>query len=174
MITRKRNSAALSNLLAELVRMEDETVADEEFLLFARGIVADYPFEGNDQLKAVLEYVRAHVGYQPDPSGTEMFTSPHRIMELIKQGVAVGDCDCVALFCVAICRALGYNAHIVLLDQTGGGFNHAACEVYSEAVGEKYYMDATRPEPMTIASTKMRDQPGGFLTPGYNLKLEVK
>lgn len=174
MLIRKRNSAELNNLVAELMRMEDETVADEEFLVFARSIVADYPFEGNDQFKAILHYVKLHVGYQPDPSGTEMFTSPHRMQELIKQGIAVGDCDCQALFCVAICRALGYNAHVVLLDQTGTGFNHAACEVYSETVGEKYYMDATRPEPLTIASTKMRDEPGGYFTPAYRVKLEVK
>jgi len=174
MITRKRNSAELNNLLAELVRMEDEVVVDEEFLVFARSIVADYPYEGHDQLKAVLEYVRSNVGYQPDPSGTEMFTSPHRMMELIKLGTAYGDCDCIALYCTAICRALGYNAHIVLLDQTGTGFNHAATEVYSESLGSKFYMDATRPEPLTIASTKMRNEPGSSLTPAYAIKLEVK
>lgn len=174
MITRKKNSAELNNLLAELVRMEDEAVVDEEFLVFARGIIADYPFEGNDQLKAVLEYVRSHVGYQPDPSGTEMFTSPHRTMELIKQGIAKGDCDCIALFGTAICRALGYNAHIILLDQTGTGFNHAAVEVYSESLGSRFYMDATRPEPLTIASTKMRNELGSRLTPAYKVKLEVK
>lgn len=154
--------------------MEDEVVVDEEFLVFARGIVADYPYEGHDQLKAVLEYVRSHVDYQPDPSGTEMFTSPHRMMELVKLGNAMADCDCMALFGTAICRALGYNAHIVLLDQTGTGYNHAAVEVYSESVRSKFYMDATRPEPLTIASTKTRDEPGSRLTPAYAVKLEVK
>ena len=174
MLTRLINSQGLSMVISEMQRMVNEAATDEEFLVFARSIVAESPFFGNDQLKTILEYVKSHVIYQLDPDDAELLTSPHRMMLQVKLGAAYGDCDCQAMFCVAICRALGYDAHIVLLDQTGLNYTHAAAEVYSGENKLWYYMDSTILEnPLSPASDKVVDEPGALYLPGYKRKLVV-
>ncbi len=46
-----------------------------------------------------------------------------------------GDCDDQSLMCVALYRALGMRANVVLLDRQGKGFDHAVCEVESPTLG---------------------------------------
>lgn len=177
MLTLKQ-SQAIEDIADRMRIFLEEIRTDEEFLEFARSIIADSPAYDNDQLKIILEYVRQNVQYVRDPAGTELLTSPHRMMLLIKQGAAYGDCDCIAIFCTAICRAIGYNAWIVLLDQKGNGYNHAACEVYSEATNLVYYMDPTLDdslhERILIAGSHTTDEPGSIFTLGYKYKMEVR
>src|SRR5271157_4813795 len=131
MILLQPHSAELNKEVADFQQMEADAETDQDFLEFSRNIISNFPFNKNDQLKAIKAYAYANIKYQPDPFGTELFTSPHRMMEMIQNGNAFGDCDCQAIFCTAVCRALGFNAHIVLIDQDGDGFNHAYSEVYS-------------------------------------------
>lgn len=180
MLTLKKDAATLNNIVADMSAYVHGVEADEPFLLWSRSIVANAPFAQFDQLSAILAFVRANVNYQPDPVGTELFTTPQRMMERIQAGQlddtnkAFGDCDCIAILCTAICRTLGYNSWIVLLDQTGNGYNHAACEVYSEETLLTYYMDPTIPNnPLSPASPGKDNEPAHQYTPGYIHKLEV-
>lgn len=180
MLTRWKNAGDINTIIQEMNRLVDETVGQEDFLEFARGIVQRSPFEGAEQIGVVKDYVSNLVKYQPDPQRAELFTSPHKMMELIYQGTAMGDCDDFAILCAAIYRALGYNARIVLLDQTGQGFNHAANHVYSESANLWYYVDATRSLKVAPASSKLQNEPGsallesqGIVAPHYKLKVEV-
>jgi transglutaminase-like putative cysteine protease len=180
MLTRLKNAGDINTIIQEMNRLVDETVGQQDFLEFARNIVIRNPFEGSEQISAVKDFVYTVVKYQPDPVRAELFTSPHKMMELIIQGDAMGDCDDFAIFCAAIYRALGYNARIVLLDQTGGGFNHAATQVFSESANLWYYVDATRSLKVAPASSRLQNEPGstllesqGIVAPHYKLKVEV-
>lgn len=168
MLTIKYGAGSISNICTEIRRLWKDAAADEDFLAFARSIVADSPYDANDQLKTILEYAMSNIHYQADPEQGELLTAPRKMMENIQKGVAFGDCDDMAIFCVAVCRALGYDAWMVLLDQSGGGYNHAACEVYSE---EKIrYMDPTIKEnPLGVDL-----EPGKEYMPRYVTKLEVR
>jgi hypothetical protein len=174
MLILKTDSQGLETFIQEAQRMLRESLANEEFMVFSRGIVASSPWENHEQLKVILEYARNNIRYQPDPVGIEMLTSPIRMMELIKTGKAFGDCDCIALFCTAVTRALGYESYIVLLDQENSGYNHAATEVLSDATGYFYYMDPTMAGPLSIVSGKPSESGNPISnSPGYVHKFEV-
>ena len=175
MILLQPHSAELTKEIADFQQMEADAESDEEFLAFARSIVSNSPFNQNEQLKAIKDYAYTNIKYQPDPFATELFTSPHRMMELIRAGNAFGDCDCQAIFCTAVCRALGYNAHIVLIDQEGTGFNHAYSEVYSEENGITYTLDSTIEGRLPAASPLLKNEPGGIYppSPAYKIKFVV-
>jgi Transglutaminase-like superfamily len=175
MILLQPHSAELNKEVTDFQQMEADAETDEAFLAFARSIVSAYPFSGNEQLTAIKKFAFVNIKYQPDPFATELFTSPHRMMELIQAGNAFGDCDCQAIFCTAVCRALGYNAHIVLIDQEGTGFNHAYSEVYSEETGITYTLDSTQEGPLVAASPLLKNEPGGIYppSPAYKIKFVV-
>ena len=175
MILLQPHSAELTKEIADFQQMEADAESDEEFLAFARSIVSNSPFDQNGQLKAIKDFAYSNIKYQPDPYATELFTSPHRMMELIQAGNAFCDCDCQAIFCTAVCRALGYNAHIVLIDQEGTGFNHAYSEVYSEETGITYTLDSTLDGPLVAASPLLKNEPGGIYppSPAYKVKFVI-
>ena len=172
MILLQPHSAELSKEVADFQQMEADAESDEEFLAFSRSIVSAFPYDQNDQLKAVKDYARTNIKYQPDPYATEMFTSPHRMMELIQTGTAFGDCDCQGIFCTAVCRALGYDAHVVFIDQDGNGFNHAYSEVYSTETDMTYTLDSTVDGPMVAASPRLKNEPGGINPPSPEYKVK--
>ena len=102
---------------------------------------------GND-ISAIYDWVKANLRYVPDPvrgmGDVELFISPARQVKDYNAGLAIaGDCDDFALLTVALCRAVGIRANIVLLDTIDNGIDHAIAEVYSEKLERWIMLDAT-------------------------------
>jgi transglutaminase-like putative cysteine protease len=112
----------------------DKTAQDMNFRDFALGIVQG----ANDPILKVHDWVKSNVKYVPDPIGSsgeqaELFTSPLRMMENYKAGIPLGeDCDGMAIMTVALLRAIGYKANVILLDTKNNGIDHAVARVYSD------------------------------------------
>ena len=140
----------------ELSRMLQESSERSDVRDFALAIT---PVYGEDQISAVYDYIKARIRYQPDPTYNELFIAPHRMIEMTKASKASGDCDDIGLFCAAIYRALGYDSRMVIIDQAGV-WDHAACEVYSDKIGEWIFIDPVSPLPKGMI-------------PDFNRRMEV-
>ena len=104
-----------------------------------------------DPISAIYDWVKTHVHYVPDPvSGTdtiELFISPVRMVKDFNAGTTIGgDCDDIALLITALYRSIGIQANMVLIDQTGHGYDHAYCEVFSEKLGKWINSDPSAPQ----------------------------
>lgn len=114
-------------------------------------IVLDNP--GVNPLISLHGWVREHVQYRDDPSMLypgevgELFISPVYMIKKFQGGEQLfGDCDDSALLLTTLYRCIGYDAHIVLLDTEGTGFNHSISMVNLE--GMTVYADATGNTPV--------------------------
>ena len=111
-------------------------------------------------IKAVHDWVSNNVAYVRDPivgdSEIELFISPVRMAKDYLAGKQLaGDCDDHALLTTALYRALNFDARVVLLSFSGGGWEHAVAEVYSEKLAQ-----TTNPW-LTIDST-VKEFPAGW------------
>jgi len=104
-----------------------------------------------DPISAIYNWVKTHVHYVPDPvSGTdtiELFISPVRMVKDFNAGTTIGgDCDDIALLTTALYRSIGIQANVVLVDQDGGGLDHAYCVVWSDKLQKWINSDPSAPE----------------------------
>ena len=102
----------------------------------------------SDKIAAVFNWTRAHMVYQHDPivdgQESEMLTSPNfQVLDYLKGTAIWEDCDGHAIFNTAIFRCLGMRSHVVIIDQTGGGYDHALCRVYSDIHQKWMYVDSS-------------------------------
>lgn len=138
-------NADLHDIRRELSRLMREGSQRMDVREFALSIAPDY---NNDQISAIYEYAKRNIQYIRDPDSTELFIASWKMIELIEQGKAAGDCDDMALFCASLLRSIGYETRIVLLDTTGQGIDHAICEVYSEKIGLWISVDVASEHPL--------------------------
>lgn len=138
-------NADLSDIRRELSRLMREGSQKMSVRELALSIAPSYD---NDQISAIFEYTKKNIPYQPDPSGAELFIAPWKMIELIEQGKAAGDCDDLALFCASLLRAIGYETRIVLLDTSGQGIDHAICEVWSDNASTWIIVDPSSAKPL--------------------------
>jgi len=111
-------------------------------------------------IPAMYDWLKAHYGYAPDPSGTfnldgrevyyeELLIAPSRIAEdYVTRGLTYQmDCDDMATMSAAMLRILGYETRIAVVSFAASGeLEHAYAEYYSE--------DAQRWVAFDLASTK--------------------
>ena len=99
----------------------------------------------NGDVPALYDWLKAHYGYAPDPSGTfnldgrethydELLIAPSRIAEdYVTKGITRDmDCDCMATLSASMLTILGYQARIAVVSfSSSGELEHAYAEYYS-------------------------------------------
>ena len=93
-----------------------------------------------DKIAAIFDWIKANVEYISDPvlgdGHIELFTSPVKMVADYKAGKPQGgDCDDMAILATSLCRSLGIQSNVVLLDTGGGGIDHAICRAKSDTLG---------------------------------------
>ena len=101
-----------------------------------------------DKVQAVYNWSKTNIKYEHDPivkgEESEQITSPNRYVLDFQEGIPLaGDCDDFAVFNTAMFRCLGMQSNVVLIDQTGGGYDHALCRVYSDVHQKWMYVDSS-------------------------------
>ena len=125
----------------------DKASSSPEVRMLAIEIVADK----QDRIAAIYDFVRTTVKYVPDPvadGGIELFISPVRMVKDYRVGMVLGgDCDDMALLTTALCRSIGIQSNVVLIDSVGKGFDHAYCQAHSDKLG-MINVDSSAPVPL--------------------------
>ena len=102
-----------------------------------------------DKITAIYDWVKQHVQYVPDPTSIELFVSPVRIVKDYYECKTIGeDCDGHAILVTALCRSIGINSNVVLIDSLGNGLDHAFSEVWSEKLNCWINVDTTSEYPI--------------------------
>jgi transglutaminase-like putative cysteine protease len=102
-----------------------------------------------DQIAAINDWVKSNVRYISDPEHIELIISPVRFAQDFNAGNPMaGDCDDMAVLSTSIYRALGLKSNVVLIDQTGFGYDHAYSTVYSETLGKWVNIDPSSNNPL--------------------------
>ncbi len=139
MITTIKNYS-LSDIRTSVNYLLDKSTQDPDIRNLAVEITSGTP----DPIAAIYDWVKANVTYVPDPVDTELFTSPVKMVNDYRQGsVLVEDCEGIALWTVALCRAIGIEAHVARLEVKGKGLDHAVAIVHSDRLGRDITVDAT-------------------------------
>lgn len=111
----------------------------EEVRTLAANIVATGP---GDPIISISTWVRENMKYVYDPLDKELFQSPVRLVRQFNAGQpVVGDCDDIAIMTVALFRAVGIPSNVEILDQVGGGYDHAVANVQDEKTGRWIMVD---------------------------------
>ena len=122
------NDANIQDFIEGVKYLLAKSDTSEEVFKLAQEIVQGKP----DPIKAIFDWVRAHVKYTPDPGDDELFISPIKLVEYYRSGKPLEeDCDGFAMLTTALCRAVGLTAHVCFVAQRTGNFDHAICEVWS-------------------------------------------
>ena len=120
--------AAIQNLMAE-----DST--DPNINLIAHQITDPFP-ERSDKIYAIHKWMWDNFEYIPDADNADIFTEPSVFIDAYLDGKEIGDdCEEFAMLTEVLLRAVGITSRIILVDQTGGGLDHAFCQVLSDKLG---------------------------------------
>jgi len=116
-----------------------------------RQLAIDITSSSQDPIASIYGFVKQKVTYTPDEErgfgDIELFISPVRMVKDYRAGISIaGDCDDMALLTVALCRSIGIESNVVLLDTGGKGVDHAIAEVYSEKLETWITLDPSAPE----------------------------
>ncbi len=142
----RQGNFSIEELAGYLKGFLEKGVSDPAVRVQAITIVLNNP--GINPIVSLHCWVREHVWYRDDPSILypgeigELFISPIYMVRKFQEGEPLyGDCDDSALLLTTLYKCLGYDAHIVLLDTEGTGFNHAISMVNEN--GMTIFADAT-------------------------------
>jgi len=110
-------------------------------------------FTNDGDIASVYSWMKAHVLYVRDSQREDRFefapgydrsNEPVEMAAAYYKGATLmGDCEDFAALCTALYRWLGLDAHVVLLDFHGRGWEHAVCEVASGPLGRSVMVDAS-------------------------------
>jgi hypothetical protein len=118
---------------------------------------AGFPTRTRDKAQAILDYVRAQVGYASDPPWTEYIQKAHVTLCTDTECVPMEDCDghTVALVTLLICA--GIDARILALDYGPGKQPHVM-GIFQDDDGRWLEIDSTTDKPIGHNSFAMRKQ----------------
>jgi hypothetical protein len=113
------------------------------------------------EVLSIRNFVAERVRYQNDPVGLELVKDPQRLVEeMARYGIAVGDCDDMALLLATMARQLGREAEFITV---GFGppnhFSHVFARVKEPKTGKWIVLDpvaGTRETPMLARVTTWR------------------
>jgi transglutaminase-like putative cysteine protease len=72
------------------------------------------PYNGAERARLILEWVRSHVGFIPDPVQVEALTVPSAHLRAIRvHGQTSGDCDDGAVLIATLARSVGLQTRFV-------------------------------------------------------------
>ena len=145
MTTRSIYNYTFSDIVSNIKRMLNESALNPKVREFAVEISSG----SDDKISAVYDWVKSNVMYTADPMDIELITSPIRLVNDYRDGKQLAeDCDGHALFVTALLRSVGVNAHVVILDVQGKGWDHAVAVAYSEKLGREIFVDTTSTKPL--------------------------
>lgn len=104
------------------------------------------PYDDGCRAFRILEFLRKHMRFTPDPLGVEAFGTPAFLLsQLAAEGRIYGDCDDAAVLGAALARAVGLRARFAVASfRPDGAFHHVWPEAY--AGGAWFEMDPFRSE----------------------------
>jgi len=149
----RQNNFSIEELAGYLNAFILNSVQDDDVRQHTLNVVLSNP--DINPLISLHRWVRDNVTYRDDPSLLypgevgELFISPVRMIKDYNKGIKLyGDCDDSALLLTTLYRCTGYEAHIVLLDTQGAGFDHAitvinVTDTFGNPNGMTVYADAT-------------------------------
>ena len=142
----RQSNFSIDELAGYLKEFLEKGVNDPDVRDRALTIVLDNP--DVNPIISLHGWVREHVQYRDDPSILypgeigELFISPVYMIRRFREGEQLfGDCDDSALLLTTLYQCIGYDAHIILLDTEGTGFDHSISMVNLE--GMTVFADAT-------------------------------
>jgi len=113
-----------------------------------RDLAVEITAGSTEPVYAIYQWIKDNVHYIPDPVNNEQFTSLIRLVKDYRSGKTIAeDCDSHAMLATALYRSIGINAHVVLADYTGNGWEHAYSQVYSDNLGNWIDIDTTSWQP---------------------------
>ena len=149
----RQNNFSTNEIVGYLDNFIQKGIQNDSVRGQALTIVLDNP--DVNPIVSLHRWVREHVHYRDDPSLLypgevgELFISPVLMIHNHDKGIELyGDCDDSALLLTTLYRCIGYDAHIVLLDTKGEGFDHAitmvnVTDTMGNPNGMTVYADAT-------------------------------
>lgn len=116
------------------------------------------PYDGAGRAASILEWVRGHMSFVPDPIGTEALTTPEaHIRSVVVNGSTSGDCDDAATLIATLARSVGLHTRFVAASFLPSGRLH---HVWAEAFDGKWLpLDPFRSERFGGAETNRRIVP---------------
>lgn len=126
--------------LREICRLAREGSVTAVMRSFAGKILreAGYPKTVKGKLEAILDYVRTHVGYVPDPVGAESISAAVVTLCAPDQHghvaicIPIGDCDDLTTCVLTLILAIGINAEVVRQFYGDGIQQHVFVEAQDE------------------------------------------
>lgn len=110
--TEPRTAQLTMERMRELV-LED--IGEPEVFETGAEIIRNYnPIAFEKHAAAIGTWLRRHTHFVRDPDGLELLRTPRAMLaEIDRRGVAVGDCDDVAMLGAAIGKSVGFRAKFV-------------------------------------------------------------
>jgi hypothetical protein len=95
------------------------------------------------EILAIRNFVAERVRYQNDPVGLELVKDPQRLVEeMARYGIAVGDCDDMALLLATMARQLGREAEFITVGFAApNSFSHVFARVKEPKTGRWIVLD---------------------------------
>lgn len=92
-----------------------------------------------DEARAIGNFVRSRVKYVRDINGVEQLHDPLTMIDQIKRGVSVGDCDDMSLLTATLLLSIGHQPffRIVRYKGRGNGFQHIYVVVFEKNWGKE-------------------------------------
>lgn len=111
-------------------RAKDPVVRNAAKEIIRNSQVTDMNYVG--EALAIAHWVRHHVRYVRDMAGVEQLHDPLTMLDMIRRGVAQGDCDDIALLIATLLLSVGHTPffRIIKYDATAPNFSHIYVVVY--------------------------------------------
>ena len=141
-----QNASALETK-NEMSRMLCEGIRDPSVRAKALEVTSGHDA---DTITPIFAWVKSRTRYVLDPVNAEMFTSPRKMLERIREsGRAEEDCDGLALLTAAMLGSIGHRVRIALVDLNADGeLDHAMCQVYDENTNQWLNADTSSTNPL--------------------------
>lgn len=95
--------------------------------------------------------------YVSDPNWTDLFTAPHKIIEMLRKGINGGDCDDHAGLVCALLGSIGFETGLLAYGPPGSdGYSHVLAVAFVPQGSSK---------PMAGLDTTVRESSVGWLPP---------
>ena len=99
------------------------------------------------EIRAVFDWVRAHVPYRQDPVALELLETPERALEEIDAARGYGlDCDGFTILIASLLGAMGHPVRIVVTGHREGRYDHIYPEAYSRQAARWIALDLAMPQ----------------------------
>ena len=135
-----------ADTISEMTRMLHEGIRDTSVRAKALEVTSGHV----ETIVPIFVWIKSRTQYVLDPVNVEMFTSPRKMLERIREsGRAEEDCDGLALLTAAMLGSVGHKVRIALMDLNADDeLDHAICQVYDENTNQWLNADTSSTNPL--------------------------